>query len=82
MNDVLLICTLVVSSLNFTFALVRTYINWRTLKESREYWRSWKKRRKDVARDVLKELSTADLERELRRRKLNASKKKRKRKKS
>ena len=71
-----------VAILNFLFALVRTYVNWRTLKESREYWRSWKKRRKDVARDVLKELSTADLERELRRRKLNASKKKRKSKKS
>ena len=52
---------LIITSTNLFFALVRTYINWRTLKESREYWRSWKKRRKDVARDVLRELTTADL---------------------
>ena len=74
MYETIITCTLIVASLNFAFALVRTYINWRTLKESREYWRSWKKRRKDVARDVLRELSTADLERELKRRKVKRKK--------
>jgi len=56
MYETLLICTLVVATLNFIFALVRTYLNWRTLKESREYWRSWKERRQDVAREVLVQL--------------------------
>jgi len=56
MYETLLICTLIVATLNFIFALVRTYLNWRTLKESREYWRSWKKRRQDVAREVLVQL--------------------------
>ena len=56
MYEAIIACTLIVASLNLIFALIRTYINWRTLKESREYWRSWKKRRKDVAGDVLREL--------------------------
>jgi len=68
MYEAIIACTLIVASLNLIFALIRTYINWRTLKESREYWRSWKKRRKDVAGDVLRELTTPVLERELRRR--------------
>jgi len=59
----------IITGLNFAFALLRTYLNWRTLKESREYWKSWRRRRKDVARDVLKELTTEQLERELARRK-------------
>jgi len=54
---------------NFFFSLFRTYYNWRTLKESRQYWGSWKKRRKDIAKDVLSSLSTRKLKAEIKKRK-------------
>ena len=72
--------TLIVSILNFIFALIRTYYNIRVTHGSEKYWASWKERSKDVARKVLKEISTVDLEKELKRR-TSRKKKRRKRKK-
>ena len=71
---------MIITILNFIFALVRTYYNIRVTRGSEKYWASWKERSKDVARKVLKEISTVDLERELKRRTLR-KKKRRKRKK-
>jgi len=51
--------------------IVRGIIDWKMLRESRKYWGSWKKRRKDVAKDVLSSLSTQRLKRELKKRQKN-----------
>jgi len=73
--------TMTITILNFIFALVRTYYNIRVTRGSEKYWASWKERSKDVARKVLEQISTEDLERELRRRKRKKKKRKTKRRK-
>lgn len=81
--ELLVILSLIDIGILGAFAIARTYFNYKSVKlqkqmleESRQYWNSWKERSKDVARKVLEEISTEDLERELRRRK--ASRRKRK----
>lgn len=66
-----------ITLLNFVFALVRTYYNIRVTRGSEKYWASWKERSKDVARKVLEEISTQELERELKRRRRRIYRKKR-----
>lgn len=46
---------------NIIPALIRTYTNWRQLKESREYWNSWEKRQIDIARKVINGLDDETL---------------------
>lgn len=52
----------IVSCANFLFSLFRTYFNWRTLRESRDYWNSWEKRQTDIARKVIENLSDEELQ--------------------
>jgi maltooligosyltrehalose synthase len=73
--DLILVLSLIDVVVLGAFAIYRTYANHKSLKvqeimlkESRQYWNSWKERSKDVARKVLEEISTEDLEAELRRR--------------
>jgi len=51
----------IVSCANFFFSLIRTYYNWRTLSESRQYWNSWKERQTDIARKVIENLSDEEI---------------------
>jgi len=67
-QETIWLITMIITILNFIFALVRTYYNIRVTRGSEKYWASWKERSKDVARKVLKEISTIDLERELEKR--------------
>jgi len=74
--DLILILSLIDVGILGAFALLRTYVNYKSftiqrkiLEESRTYWGSWKERSKDVAEKVLSEISTSDLRTELRRRK-------------
>lgn len=65
-----------------TFAISRTVLNYKSyklqkemLEESRTYWGSWKERSKDVAEKVLKEITTKQLQDELKKRKEKQQKK-------
>lgn len=73
--DALILLGLIDVGILGIFAIVRTYLNYRSVKlqemmltESRVYWNSWKERSKDVARKVLEDMSTQDLLKELERR--------------
>lgn len=59
--ETLWIILFIVSCGNFFFSLFRTYYNWRTLKESREYWGSWKIRQVDIAKKVIEGLGEDEL---------------------
>jgi len=65
---VLTFVNVVLVFINTYWAWQRTCYNRDVYYGSKEYWNSWKKRSKDVARMVLKEIDTSDLEKELRRR--------------
>lgn len=66
--NIIIYATFFITIIDLGFALVRTYINYKTLSESRVYWHSWKKRKKDVAKDILGSLTIRQLKRELRKR--------------
>lgn len=48
--DSILVIIFLVALANFTFAIVRTWLNWKMLKESRKYWNSWKERARDIGK--------------------------------
>ena len=56
---------------NLILANQRTRYAKETLDGSIRYWGSWKERKKDVTKEVLKEISTELLDKELKRRKEN-----------
>jgi hypothetical protein len=51
------------------FTIVKTWLTWEMLHESRNYWASWKERSKDVADKVLKDIPSEVLMHELEKRK-------------
>jgi len=67
-EEILLILTLSISMGTLGFTVIKCWLTWKMLKESRTYWSSWKERSKDVAEKVLSEISTSDLRAELKRR--------------
>lgn len=65
----LLVCTFILTVTMVALTIIRAIIDWKLFRGSQKYWDSWKKRRKDVARDVLNSVSTRQLKRELKKRK-------------
>lgn len=79
--DTYILLTLIDIGILGTLAIIRTIYAYKSVKlqeamlrESRIYWNSWKERSKDVAREVLAQISTEDLERELTKRKKQVKK--------
>lgn len=77
---------LVLSAISLGATMLATYLAWRrtdyskrNIEGSEKYWASWKERSKDVAESVLKEITTEDLEKELKKRYAKAKKKKKSR---
>lgn len=68
----LLVATFVLTVTTVIINVVRTIIDWKLYKGSDNYWKSWKNRSKDiikrVKKQVLKELSTKELKKELKKR--------------
>lgn len=61
MIETLWLVLFIVTCFNFAFSLIRTFVGWKTLAESRQYWGSWKERQADVARKIIEGMSDDEI---------------------
>jgi len=61
----LLITTFFLTTTSVVIAVIRGVIDWKLYKGSDRYWKSWKKRSKDIRKKLLEELTDEQLKYEL-----------------
>lgn len=66
--EIIIICTFFLTCVTVVTSVARTIIEWRLLRGSDKYWRSWKSRSKNIRKKLLKELTDEMLKYELKRR--------------
>lgn len=65
LTTVIIFCTFILTCTTVILTVIRTMIDWKLYKGSDKYWKSWKKRSKNIRKKLLKEMSDEMLEYEL-----------------